>query len=106
MKVREQRKHSFNEKRSRKLRSELLAFTMGVSLYTKNMSAIVIVRNPPITENAANSIPISSSKVRNSMLFKSQLFLSSFDLYSKGHGTHVSASVKDNNFLFVFCFFN
>ena len=53
---------------------------------------MVIDKQAPNTENVTNKIPMSSLKVRNSIAFKSQLFLFVLDLYSGGHLSHFTAS--------------
>ena len=80
MKVREHRKHRVRENSSRKLSSELLALTIGVCLLWKNIMATIVDRQAPITEKITNRMPISSLKVRNSIVFKSQSFLALVDL--------------------------
>ena len=62
------------------------------------MKAIVMVRQPPNTDKVTSRTPISSWKVRNSMRFKSQEFLSWFELYSGGQVSHVTASESRNTF--------
>lgn len=49
-------------------------------------------RQAPKTEKVTNNVPMSSLKVRNSIAFRSQLFLSSLGLYSGGHLSHFTAS--------------
>lgn len=60
MKVREQRKHSFKEMSKRKLSSELFAFTIGLSLYVKNISDVKRDKNTPVQLNPTNTAPIIS----------------------------------------------
>lgn len=55
-------------------------------------------RQAPKTEKVTNNVPMSSLKVRNSIAFRSQLFLSSFGLYSGGHLSHFTASENINTF--------
>jgi len=85
MKVREHRKHRVNEKSSRKLSSELLALTKGVSLFIKNNFATIIVRSTPNKEKNTRTIPITSVKVRNSTVFRTHSSLFSLDQKSSGH---------------------
>jgi hypothetical protein len=85
MKVREHRKHRVKEKSSRKLSSELLALTKGVSLLIKNKFATIIVINTPNKEKNTSTIPITSVKVRNSTVFRTHLSLFALDQKSSGH---------------------
>ena len=85
MKVREHRKHSFKERSSRKLSSELLALTIGVSLWTKKIMNIKIDKNTPKQQNTDNTIPMISVKERNSVGFGMHLSFFSFGQNSTVH---------------------
>lgn len=88
MKVREQRKHRVRENNSRKLSSELLALTRGVSMKQKNTTATTIVKQAPARENRVKMIPMFSVKERNSICFRVQRLWSLFDQNSRGHFVH------------------
>lgn len=88
MKVREQRKQRARENKSRKLSSELLALTSGVSMKQKNTAATAIVKQAPASENVVKMIPMVSVKERNSMRLRMQRLWSVFDQYSRGHLVH------------------
>ena len=75
MKVREHRKHRVREKSSRKLSSELLAFTKGVSLLIRNSVATIQVRTTPNTVKNTSVLLITSVKERNSTFFRTQASL-------------------------------
>lgn len=94
IKVREHRKHRVKEKSSRKLSSELLARTNGVSLWVKKISVAIIVRKIPSREKVANIIPRISLYARNSTGFGMQASLWLFDQYSGGHLKHCNDSAK------------
>ena len=94
MKVREHRKHRVREKRSRKLSSELLALTMGVSLLTMKIIDISTDKNTPKQENDVNRVPIISSKERNSVGFKTHMSWFSFGQDSGGHRKQSEESVQ------------
>lgn len=72
IKVREHRKHSFNDSRSRKLSSELFAFTIGVSLCIKKMIVVRRDRKTPKQPNPLRSAPV----------------ISLYERYSEGLGIH------------------
>ncbi len=86
-----------SEKSSRKLSSELLALTIGVRLWYKKINPTVTVRHPPHKENVTSTLPITYLNVRNSVFLSSHRVLFPFDLYSSGHGTHVTASESTDN---------
>lgn len=92
MKVREQRKHIIREKSSRKLRSELLARTMGVFLWQKNMQTTTQVQKEPKRDITSRAIPMVSVKDRNSTCLGMQVVLSSLDQNSGRQRTHSIAS--------------
>ncbi|MED6258928.1 hypothetical protein ATANTOWER_014473 [Ataeniobius toweri] len=94
MKVREQRKHSFKEKSSRKLSSELFALTRGVFLYLTKITATITVIHVPSKDAAARNAPIISSYERNTASLFIQASLSLFGQYSRGHLTQVTESEK------------
>ncbi len=56
------------------------------------------VRHPPHKENVTSTLPITSLNVRNSVFLSSNRVLFPFDLYSTGHGIHVTASGKHGQF--------
>lgn len=92
MKVREHRKHIIREKSSRKLRSELLARTIGVVLWQKNMQTTTQVQKEPMREITRRVIPMVSVKDRNSTRLGMQAVLSSLDQNSGRQRAHSMAS--------------
>lgn len=92
MKVREHRKHIIREKSSRKLRSELLARTIGVVLWQKNMQTTTQVQKEPMREITRRVMPMVSVKDRNSTRLGMQAVLSSLDQNSGRQRTHSMAS--------------
>ena len=95
MKVREQRKHRVSEKSSRKLSSELLAFTIGVSFFNINTMAVITVKKTPNREKNTNTIPITSVNKRNSTAFNTHLSLPGFGQYCPGHSSQLLESVRE-----------
>ena len=92
MKVREHRKHRVREKRSRKLSSELLALTIGVSFLIKNRTATSEVRKTPNRAKNTRTIPITSVNDRNSTAFSTHLSLLGLDQYSPGQRSQLLES--------------
>lgn len=95
MKVREHKKQRVKEKSSRKLRSELLALTMGVVLWQKNIKTTAQVLREPKSEVTTKVKPIVSLKVINSNCLGTQVVLSALDQNSGGHCTQSMASKKN-----------
>ncbi len=92
MKVSEQRKHKVNEKSSRKLCSELLAFYYWCLCSEKNITNINIVRNAPSNPNIINTIPMISVNDRNSTVFLTHSSPLLLDQYPKGNFTQLDKS--------------
>ena len=104
MKVREHRKHRVKEKSSRKLSSELLAFTTGVNLCLNNTMAVMMVKQAPTIENAAKIIPKISLKERNSTSLGRQKFFSALGQDSLGHGEQSDES-GERCIVCFYCYF-
>lgn len=94
MKVKGHKKHNVKEKRSRKLRWELLALTMGVFLFKKNTRTTREVLREPVREIAISVMPMVSLKERNSTCLGTQAVLSALDQNSGRQLTHSMVSNK------------
>lgn len=92
MKVREHRKHRVREKSSRKLSSELLAFTRGVWRYWMKMDSTASVNEAPSSESTVRRAPMVSAFDRNSITFGTQRLRSSADQYSSEQRRHSAES--------------
>ena len=103
MKVREQRKHNFNENSKRKLSSELLAFTMGVSLCFKKTTAVQKVIDTPSNEKVSRTLPMTSSNERYSVDFKTHTSLCVFGQRSSGHLKQLTKSVNNMHCNYWLC---